>query len=360
MRPWFANIEDPSSPDLEEWIARITRMKWLFVFLGLLMASNALGKPPFWIWTIAGAVAFGGLGFFSIWHYERHRESVRALFSMSHGTLMSLGLLLPSLLEELARKYAKNYWLYRDYLYVYCAIFLVIFLYAGLTKRWRIKEAREQMEMLSACASKGTVSARDLFEIIMHGKGAKEAFRNWGPSRFAPIMGAIAVAFTGSVALGGGDGMLYLCFLLVLLVAPLLLGLAIRQRIELHRSLGSRDVAIQFLAPHSNPSFDPVNVGALSTSGMYRAQWRRFRRWNRLSIGIFLLNPLTLIFFDVNKWNKTFSVVCLVIWLISVTVVGIYATSFFRCPRCGRDFYGTHAILRRSCIHCGLRVYEGA
>jgi len=231
---------------MEEWIARFTGAKWLFVVLGLLLASTALGKPPSWLWAVSGAVALGGLGVLSIWQYERKPESVKAMFFMVHGTAASLALLLPSSIEEAARKWASNYWLYRDYLYVYCAIYLAIVLYSAMSKKWQRKEAKEQMEMLRAAALEGRITARDLFEIVSHNKGAKKAFRNWGPSKLAPIMGLTATAMAVAGFWHGRDGMLYFCFLLSILVSPFLVGAMLRQQLELQRYLGRQDIAIIF------------------------------------------------------------------------------------------------------------------
>ena len=104
----------------------------------------------------------------------------------------------------------------------------------------------------------------------------------------------------------------------------------------------------------------PRPVGEKVVAGLYRDQWRRFRNLNRLSIGILLLNPLSWFLVDYGKLEKSTAVVFLVIWMVSLAAVGIYTTSFFRCPRCRHYYYGYGTWTRRNCVHCGLELYEGA
>lgn len=104
----------------------------------------------------------------------------------------------------------------------------------------------------------------------------------------------------------------------------------------------------------------PRQVPARMMTGVYRDQWRRFQNLNRLSVGIFLLNPLSWFLVDFERVDKSTVAVFLVIWMISLAAVTVYATSFFRCPRCQNHYYGFGTLPRRSCVHCGLQLYEGA
>jgi hypothetical protein len=104
----------------------------------------------------------------------------------------------------------------------------------------------------------------------------------------------------------------------------------------------------------------PRPAGERVVAGLYRDQWRRFRNLNRLAIGIFLLNPISWFLVDYEKLEKSTFEVLLFTWLASVAVMGIYAASFFRCPRCRHYFYGGFGLPRRYCINCGLERYEGA
>lgn len=250
MKLWMDTAVSPAAAEADAFIGRFTQGRWLFPFFTLLIATvETLGKPPYWTWAIAVSAGLGLVGYVSIWHYQRHRQSARALFFMMNGMSLSLGLLLPGMIEEEARVFAKNYWLYRDYFYLYVAFFVAASLFVALMKRWRAQDAKEQMEMLAAYAERGTVSASELFDVLTQIRGAKEAFRNWVPARFAAIIGPFTVAAIAAGAWGGGDYILYLCFLGAVAASPVLVGLSLRRTVELHRYLGSRDIVIYGLTP---------------------------------------------------------------------------------------------------------------
>jgi hypothetical protein len=95
-------------------------------------------------------------------------------------------------------------------------------------------------------------------------------------------------------------------------------------------------------------------------AGTYRVAWRGFRRLNRLSIAVFLANPLSWLFLDIDSLEKSTVAALLVLWILSWAGIGIYAYEFFRCPRCGNAFWAFGRWTSRNCAHCGLRLYEGA
>jgi hypothetical protein len=103
----------------------------------------------------------------------------------------------------------------------------------------------------------------------------------------------------------------------------------------------------------------PRSAQQMVAAGTYRVQWTRFRNLNRLTIAIFLLNPISWFLVDLNKLDKSTFVALLALWIISWTVVGIYTYEFFRCPRCHNYFWAFGKWTHRNCAHCGLRLYEG-
>src|SRR3954465_11043152 len=192
MRYRFAG-PGASPSELDEFIARVTGAKSVFLILPAIWALiGVLQKPAFWAWTVSAAATLGVLGLLAIVQYEKRRTSVRALFLMLHGCLLSLGLLLLLFVEEIARLATTGNPLYAGYFWLYFVAFFATLLYVLLTSRWQ-RSLAEQMEMLAARAAEGAVDAQELFELLMHAPGAKKAFREWGPARFRLIAGATVV-----------------------------------------------------------------------------------------------------------------------------------------------------------------------
>jgi len=100
------------------------------------------------------------------------------------------------------------------------------------------------MTALRLRADAGGTTAGDLYDVLMLAKGSREAVAKWDARRFGLILGPLSVAFTGAMVLGGGDAVLYCCFLLAILVGPAMLAMPLLRRIYMRRYLGSRDVVI--------------------------------------------------------------------------------------------------------------------
>ena len=93
--------------------------------------------------------------------------------------------------------------------------------------------------------------------------------------------------------------------------------------------------------------------------GPYDAVWRRYRRLSRLRAVVFFANPVSWFYPGLNHLPRGLVTGWLVVWLASVYGLSLPLTSFFRCPRCGRGFYSSHALglFNRRCMHCQLTLY---
>ena len=146
---------------------------------------------------------------------------------------------------QFARAWAKNYWLYENYWPVYTGIFTVLFVYLFFLRRGEFLSAMKQrVSAIRRYADRGEMTAQELWALLANMRGAKEAQRGWTTARYAAIFAPLSVSFTAMAAWQGGDGMLYVCFLLGVLVAPFLIAPVLRRRIKLLRALGSRDVVL--------------------------------------------------------------------------------------------------------------------
>jgi hypothetical protein len=93
--------------------------------------------------------------------------------------------------------------------------------------------------------------------------------------------------------------------------------------------------------------------------GPYDAVWRRYRWLSRGRAAVFFANPLSWFYPGFNHLPIRLVDWGLVAWLVSIYGLSLSLTSFFRCPRCGRNFYRAYAlgIFNRRCAHCDLKVY---
>ena len=239
------SVAQLGSRDFERYVAGLAGCKWFFVFFGLLgSAAELLGKSPR-RWAVAADLALVALGTTVVWRYEHRITSVRALFLMIDGVATCLGLLLPLGLLQFARTWAKNYWLYENYWYMYTGVFAVLFIYLFFLHRGEFLSAMTQrVSAIRRHADRGEMTAQELWGLLTNMRGAKEAQRGWATARYAAIFAPLSVSFTAMAAWQGGDGMLYVCFLLGVLVAPILVAPVLRRRIMLLRALGSRDVVL--------------------------------------------------------------------------------------------------------------------
>jgi hypothetical protein len=247
----FDDAVELASPDLEELIRRVTAMKWLFPFLaGLWLGGPATtGKPVYWQWTAGAGACLGTLGFLGIAVYEHNRFSVRALLVMMDVTRISLGLLMLIGFEEMARCTAyATYQLIVELRHVCAAVGIATFVFAAFGAPWA-SVARGQISEFRSYIPQRTITAAEVFEILMRRKGTRETFHNWGPRRFAAIMGPVSVATLGIVALGHSKYFLFELFLIGLVMGPLLAGLGVGHTLRYFRGMGMHDLEICFLTP---------------------------------------------------------------------------------------------------------------
>ena len=239
------SVAQLGSRDFERYVAGLAGCKWFFVFFGMLgAAAELLSKSPR-PWAVAADLALVALGTTVVWRYEHRITSVRALFLMIDGVATCLGLLLPLGLQQFAHAWAKNYWLYENYWYMYTGVFAVLFIYLFFLHRGEFLSAMTQrVSAIRRHADRGEMTAQELWGLLTNMRGAKEAQRGWATARYAAIFAPLSVSFTAMAAWQGGDGMLYVCFLLGILVVPIMVAPVLRRRVMLLRALGSRDVVL--------------------------------------------------------------------------------------------------------------------
>ena len=97
--------------------------------------------------------------------------------------------------------------------------------------------------------------------------------------------------------------------------------------------------------------------------GPYADQWRRYVWWRRANnaniLIAFVVWPLIAYAFKLSDFVEriVFFPLLFCIILTNAPIAG------FECPRCNRWFFGTWKggqFFTRKCIHCGLKIYEGA
>ncbi len=148
------------SAGLDALIVAFVKAKYLIPFLALLfliIPETVTGS--FRGWSIVVACGLAALGFVSIWRYQRRPTSVRALFFMLDGVFLSLGPVLLLGILNMARLFARNYWLYYDYFYVYLIIFSLIFFYFMLRRGSFLEKLKEQMIIMGTYSHKGDITA---------------------------------------------------------------------------------------------------------------------------------------------------------------------------------------------------------
>ena len=101
----------------------------------------------------------------------------------------------------------------------------------------------------------------------------------------------------------------------------------------------------------------------------YSADWRRYRITTRFGIGALAAVPVAA---ALSAWAKSheatrllaepFAFVAVMCALLFFVLFVLQA--YFRCPRCGKLFsrvsWWTTLRAGRSCVHCGLRLYDDA
>ncbi|MBB6242354.1 hypothetical protein [Rhodanobacter sp. MP1X3] len=102
------------------------------------------------------------------------------------------------------------------------------------------------------------------------------------------------------------------------------------------------------------------------TDEQYAKQWLRYRRWNRLAIGLFLgFIPFVIFIVSASDYFSTAGKLVPMVaagWLVAMGY-SISRIFFFRCPQCGHIFalaswlYLTNG---QKCAHCGLKRYENS
>jgi len=104
--------------------------------------------------------------------------------------------------------------------------------------------------------------------------------------------------------------------------------------------------------------------------GDYTSAWDAYRRRRRWVFGIGLggwagLGVFAMLLHAGNFQGKRPSIpefcfsTLILIWFVTSAIAGI-RLSFFKCPRCGRQFFATwwyHNGFARRCVHCGLRKW---
>lgn len=230
---------------LNQLISSTVQIKYAIpfvAFLGLIVPDMLKNGPELALMPLFGA-AIAAASFGAAWRYERHERSVRAILCMLDVGLLTVGTALPLAIVNLARNFAKDYALYRDHLYFYIVVVLATGLGVLLAPAKVPARIRQQIATLGSYVETG-ITPHELYDALTIPKGAKEAIENWGPQRFAAIMAPIAVTFVIAGALGGGDYILYFCFLLALPIAGFLLPLAIVRRAYILKYLGTQDILI--------------------------------------------------------------------------------------------------------------------
>jgi hypothetical protein len=122
------------------------------------------------------------------------------------------------------------------------------FAFAAFGTPWT-RGASGQISEFRSYVPQRTITAAEVFEILMRRKGAREAFHNWGPRRFAAIMGPVSVAMIGVTALGHTEYDLFALFLIGLVMGSLLAGTGVGHTLRYFRGMGRYDLEICFLQP---------------------------------------------------------------------------------------------------------------
>lgn len=98
---------------------------------------------------------------------------------------------------------------------------------------------------------------------------------------------------------------------------------------------------------------------------MYPTEWREYRRWHlRATYGMLGLPAAVLIAIILKIWAGVESPVAFIALVVTWAILwGWVAFKSVRvpCPRCGSAFLAgqdTQFQTKRSCVHCGLGLYE--
>ena len=229
-----------------QFISAVTNLKWLILFLGLgfLVLPEVTGGGTR-RWVLVSAAVVVALGFVPIWRYQHNPRSMRALFQMTDGAAISMFLLLPLGLAEMAYAWLKNFWLYRDYCYIYFVLFAAIFLYFAVLNRGAFRQHFiDQMLAFRTCLDHGRMDETDFYNVLMRRKGAKEAIRNATAGRYAVLFMPLAVVLPLIGFWGGRDYLVYASFLAMLFASPYMIAARLRRRYYQLRYLGMRDIEI--------------------------------------------------------------------------------------------------------------------
>ena len=106
----------------------------------------------------------------------------------------------------------------------------------------------------------------------------------------------------------------------------------------------------------------------LAVMNDYSAQWKRYRTFNRLGVGAFMMFlsalPLSIALDRLVRVgptvSKAFFIVAALIGLVSLWII-LLAITYWRCPRCN-SWFSRHSVLgwhslKHRCVHCGLGIY---
>ncbi len=237
----FANQEFVS------YLQAVLSMQWLIPFVGLFVLIPEISAGGKRTWVLASATALVGLGFLPSWRYRRNPRSMRALFLMTDGAMTSFLLLLPLGLAEMAYVWLNNFWIYRDYLYlyVYVGLFVAIFLYFALFMRGDFRQHFvDQMSSFRHYIDEGKIDETTFYNILMSRRGAKEGVRRATSRRYAGFLMPLAVILPLIGYWGGEDYLVYAAFLALVIVAPCGIAPRVLRRSYQFRYLGTRDLVI--------------------------------------------------------------------------------------------------------------------
>lgn len=201
------------------------------------------GKRRPWIFALATGLVL--LAVVPTWQYLRHRNSVQALYRMKDALSIAFGLVSLLGMVEMAYAWGGNFRLYRAYWFAYVTVFVAICLHFTVIRRGDYGRSMErQSRLLAEYADVGQIDPVSLYDLMTLKRGAKEALETIDYGRIALRLSPVA-AMTPLLGYWLGEGIIiFACFLLFLIISPILIGNALRRRLHMWRYLRHRDVLI--------------------------------------------------------------------------------------------------------------------